>query len=788
MKHTYLRPIAWIFLLVILPFLSQAQEKYTLSGYVKEASSGEDMGGATIVVPANGAGTYSNTYGFYSLTLPEGEYEVEYRFLGYKTIKKTVKLTGKVTVTVELEEEGTTMDDVVITADKDDENVTGMEMSTVTVDVMKAKKMPALFGEVDIIKTIQLMPGVSTVGEGLSGYYVRGGQTDHNLILLDEATVFNASHVLGFFSVFNADALKSEVKLYKGGIPAMYGGRLASALVLRMREGNMKKYQVKGGLGILSSRLTVEGPLKKNKGSFIVSGRRTYADLFSFLARDPQARDAVAYFYDINAKVNWKFSEKDRIFLSGYFGRDVLKFAESFGNSWGNGTGSLRWNHLFSEKLFANTTAIFSDFNYGFNVNFNPTIDVEYEAGIRDYQLKTDFNLFLNPQNQLKFGYSAILHQFNPGQFKPVGESPLIAVEIDPDYALETGIYLSNEQKLSSRVSIDYGLRYSMFDQLGPATEYDFDDEGNITDSTTYSTLQVVKHYGGWEGFEPRLSARIITDESSSIKVSYNRMRQYLHLASNSTASFPWDIWIPSNRHIKPQLADQVAVGYFRNFWDNRIEASVELYYKHMQNQIDFVEGADLLLNQTIETEILAGTGWAYGAEFFLQKKIGRWTGWIGYTLSWSFRNVPGINNDKTYRARNDRRHDISVVAMFDASKRVTVSGTFVYYTGNAATFPSQKYVVDGQVVNYYGDRNSSRMPAFHRLDFAADIKLNKNYDKRFQHSLNISLYNAYGRKNAFSLDFRPTDRDTDEGAVVSEVWKTYLFRWVPSVTWNFEF
>lgn len=784
------------FFLVSLSLFSQT--KYTLSGYIRDAASGEDLVGATVVIPSTGAGGYANEYGFYSLTIPEGKYQVEFRYLSYETLVKEVDLKENTTLSVELGTADVKIEEVEIRAEKEDANVTSTEMSTVTLDIERVKKLPALFGEVDIIKTIQLLPGIQSVGEGLSGYYVRGGNNDHNLILLDEATVFNASHVLGFFSVFNADALKSETKLYKGGIPAQYGGRLASVLDLRMKEGNSKEFHGSGGIGLISSRLSLEGPIVKDKGSFMLSGRRTYADVFLLFAKDPDLRKTQAYFYDFNAKANWKFSDKDRLFASGYFGRDVFKFRDLFGNDWGNATGTLRWNHLFSDKLFCNTTFVYSDFFYGLKINFDENQAFTYQSAIRDMSLKTDFSWYANPKNKIRFGAQATLHRFNPGQFIPESDTGnFVTLAMPIGHAVEYAGYIGNEQKFSPRFTAEYGLRYSFFDRVGPGTVYDYDASGEtIVDSTVYSDWAVMKHYGG---IEPRIGARFIVDEKSSIKASYNRMRQYLHLASNSTASFPWDLWIPSSTYIPPQIADQVAVGYFRNFADNEIEASVELYYKWMRNQIDFKNGAQLLFNRNIETELLYGKGWAYGAEFLVKKNYGKLTGWIGYTLSWVNRQIPGINNGQVYHAKNDRRHDVSIVASYEVKPSLTFSATWIYYTGNAVTFPRHRTELEGFFVPVYSGRNYDRMPSFHRMDLACDLDFKKKKEsQRWSHGLNISLYNVYGQKNPFSISFVPEDqiednvknKPADFGQNPNRIYavKQFLFRWVPSVTWNFKF
>ena len=775
-----------------------SQDKFTLSGYIRDAATGEDLSGVTIFVQELGNGTLSNTYGFYSLTLPKGNYPVVVRYPGYADDTTLVQLNQNRTLSVELEEKIYEIGPVVIEGKKEDENVTNTDFGAQKMDLRQVKRLPAFMGEVDVIRTIQLLPGVSGVGEGITGYYVRGGQTNHNLVLLDNATVYNGSHLLGFFSVFNADALKNEYKLYKGGIPAQYGGRLASVLDLGMREGNAKQFKATGGLGLIASRLTVEGPLVKDRSSFILSGRRTYADLFLLASKKEDLRATKLFFYDFNAKANYRISDKDRLFVSGYFGRDVFKFKTLFGNDWGNATATLRWNHLFSDKLFANTTAIYSDFFYGFDGTTFTGEGFEFSSGIRDYGLKHDLTWFANPRNKVSLGLDATLHRFNPGVFQPIGETFLQALETQPDYAFESALYLGNEQKVSDRLTLVYGLRYGLFAQIGPGEEYTYDaDRETRLDSTQFENGELIQQYNG---LEPRFSAVYLLDEATSLKGSYMRTRQYLHLASNSTASFPWDIWIPSSRHIKPQIADQISVGLFRNFFNNALESSIELYYKDMQNQIDFKNGAELILNPTIETEILIGDGLSYGAEFLLRKPRGRLSGWIGYTLSKTTRRIDGINDGNPYSANQDRRHDISVVGTYALSKRMSLGGSWVYATGRTVTYPIGGYRLDSAFVPLYGARNNARMPDSHRLDLSLTIDGKPreiNHQKRhLESSWNLSIYNAYGRKNAFTIDFREELEEqpvqgqpgVTEEVLVRKAYKIYLFRWVPSITWNFKF
>lgn len=773
----------------------QGQSKYTFSGYVQDAASGEDVIGASLAVLEAKTGAITNEYGFFSVRLEPGQYTILLRSIGYQPDTFQIDLQEDYQRTYKMLEVGFEVGTVEITDIADDENIRSIEMSTEKMSLKTIKRLPAFMGEVDVIRSIQLLPGVQGVGEGITGYYVRGGQANQNLILLDETTVYNASHLLGFFSVFNSDALRDEFKLYKGGIPAQYGTRLSSVLDLKMKEGNNKKFGASGGIGLISSRLTVEGPLVEDKASFILSGRRTYGDLFLRLSPNEDINTTRLYFYDFNAKANWRISEKDRIFLSGYFGRDVFKFRDVFANNWGNSTATLRWNHLFSSRLFSNTTFLFSDFDYGFEAQTFTGESFLYGSGIRDYGVREDLTWFARPGFQLKFGGDLVLHRFNPGVFKPEENTFLQELAADPDYALEGAVYVQAEHKVSDRLSMGYGMRYSIFNQIGPGEEYNFtpDYEG-ILDTTQFADGALIQHYGG---FEPRLGARFILNENSSLKASYMRTRQYLHLLGNSTASFPWDIWVPSSRHIKPQIADQVAAGYFHNFLDNRMEGSMEVYYKDMQNQLDFKNGAELFLTNTLETEILNGVGKSYGMELMLRKTRGKLTGWVGYTLSRSLRQIDGINRGDWYSANQDRRHDISVVATWQLTPRWNVGGTWVFASGQPTTFPIGAYQLGGNLVPLYGDRNSSRMPAYHRMDLSVTIdgKPRDNEARRkFENSWNVSVYNAYGRRNVFSYDFREESREEvlPDGEIETiterKAFKLYLFRWVPSVTWNFNF
>ena len=751
-------------------------QNHTLSGYLRDAASGEELLYATVRVVDSDKGATTNEYGFYSLTLPRGVYQLRFSYVGYESRVVEVVLDKDTRLDVEIGA-AATLQEVVVNATPEDENIRSTEMSVATLDMKDAKLIPVLFGEQDILKTIQLLPGVSPNSEGNAGFFVRGGDADQNLVLLDEAPVYNASHLLGFFSVFNSDALK-DVKLYKGGIPAQYGGRISSVLDVRMKNGNTRSPEVSGGIGLISSRLTVETPFGKDeKGSLILSGRRTYADLLlKTFSKDFD--ETSLYFYDFNAKANYILGDKDRLYLSGYFGRDVFGL-NRVGLDWGNTTATLRWNHVFDDRLFCNTALIYSDFDYGFGVD-NAGTAIELSSGIFNYNLKQDFNWFANPDNTLQFGWNAIVHRFKPGQFSADDgdESTTdMALDLPAQQALETGFYLDNEQKINNRLSIYYGARLSTFSNIGPydLKTYNAADEPISTQSYRSGDL-----YHTWWGLEPRASATFVLDEHSSVKASYNRLYQYLHLLSNSTSGTPTDLWYPSTPLVRPEIGDQWALGYFRNFQDNTWEFSVEAYYKNLLHQVDYEDGAEPFLNPDLEAELAFGKGRAYGTEFFLKKNKGELRGWVSYTLSKSERQFGAINDGNWFSARQDRTHAISVVATYRISPRVSASGAWVYYTGDAVTFPTGKYAVDGQIVTLYSGRNGDRMPDYHRLDLGLNWQLKEH--RHWSSELNFSVYNAYNRKNAFSISFE--ESETRPGT--TEAVKTALFGIVPSVTWNF--
>ncbi|MCD4734920.1 MAG: TonB-dependent receptor [Bacteroidales bacterium] len=756
-----------------------AKTKKTLSGYIRD-NTGEDLIGASVYIKELETGTTSNLYGFYSISLDPGTYTFIFSYVGYASHKEEVDLTKDITFDIELQSINQELEEFIVEGEAINENITQAEMSSIKMDVKTIRKIPALMGEVDLIKAIILLPGVQSIAEGSSGFSVRGGSIDQNLILLDEATVYNASHLMGFFSVFNNDAIK-DVKLYKGDIPVRAGGRLSSLLDIRMKEGNTKKISGTGGIGTISSRLTLEGPIAKDKASFIVSGRRTYADLFLRLSSNPDIRDNILYFYDLNGKVNYKPDDNNRIFLSAYYGNDIFK-NEGFKMGWGNQTFTARWNHLFSKQLFSNFTLIYSNFNYNLGAPEGQPNAFEWDAKLRDYGFKSDLTYFLNTSNTLRFGFSSIYHHFEPGYARGLGSDAFFSeYEVQHDNALESGVYVSNEQKLSGNLTLKYGLRFSHFQNVGKATVYNYDDNYEVIDSTIYSEGEFFSPYFG---LEPRIGATYVLNEVSSIKASYSRTRQYIHLARNSTAGTPFDVWFPSSPNVKPQIADQFAVGYFRNFRDHTIEASVEAYYKKIDNAVDFKDHADLLLNKQFEGELRFGEAWAYGLEFLVNFQIKKFNGWVSYTLSRTERKVETINDNKIYPATWDKPHDLAVVLNYDLSKRIAIGATWVYTTGSAVTFPTGQFEYGNKITPVFSSRNDYRMPDYHRLDVSITLKGKEKPGKKWHGEWNLSLYNAYARKNAWVINFKQDENNPNEK--YAEM--TYLFGIVPAITYNFKF
>lgn len=772
-------------LFLMFSLFSYAQ-RYTISGNIKDASTGEEIVGASVTIKGQTVGTVTNVYGYYSLTLPQGNYTILYKCLGFMDEEREVKLEKNVTLNVELKTRDVKLKEVEVTARAKDDNIQEKRIGTVTMDIQTVKSLPAFMGEVDVLKSIQLMPGIQTAGEGSAGFNVRGGTTDQNLILLDEATVYNASHLFNFFSVFNSDAIK-DIDVYKAGIPARYGGRLSSLLDVRMKDGNSKRFSASGGVGLISSRLTLEGPIVKEKGSFIVSGRRTYGDLFLKLSSDPSISGNRLYFYDFNLKGNYRINENNRIYLSGYYGRDVLAFEKLFGFDWGNATQTLRWNHLFNKKLFSNVTAIFSDFNYGIAIDFNETQNFKITSKIRDYGLKADLTYYPNPYNSIYFGANSTYHIFRPSDVNPIRSTSIVnKTSLDPKYALETAYYVDHEWKPSELFRLRYGVRYVMFNNLGPSKEYLYAADGKtVKDTAKYGSNELIKT---WDGFEPRISASYSFNEFSSVKASFDKTQQFIHQTSNTASTLPTDLWIPSGLYVAPQIGYQYSLGYFREI-KREYEASVEGYYKDMRNQIDFKDNARLILNDKIDRELLVGKGWSYGAEFMVKKNSEILSGWLSYTWSKTQRQIPGINNGNPYFPVNDRRHNFNIVANYKFKERYTLSSTWVYYTGKPASFPSGTYEYDGNILPLYTERNGYRLPDYHRMDLSFTIDAKKKEGSKFESSWNFSIYNVYSRFNVYSIVFsQKTDtKGNPIGAPVAQ--EVALFaRPIPSVTWNFKF
>ena len=761
------------------PSKTEKSKELTLSGFVHDSKTGETLTG--VVIYPKGKSRISvttNSYGYYSLSLLPGVYEIVFQYLGYKNNVISEDLKSDKAMNIDLEEQSISLSEVTVNGEKSNRNLVSADVMT-KLNVKEIQNIPVFFGEKDILKTIQLLPGISPVGEGNAGFYVRGGSADQNLILLDEAPVYNPSHLLGFFSTFTSEAIK-DVTVYKGGFPAEFGGRLSSVVDIKMNEGNTKEFHVSGGLGLISSRLAVEGPLFKHKGSFMVTARRTYADVFLLLlpkkGADSIARKSSLYFYDLNFKANYDFSGKDHLYFSCYLGRDNFNLGTSLGLNWGNITATTRWNHIFSDKLFSNTSLIFSRYSYNFTVAVgNSSMNVLSE--IKDWNLKEDFHYYLNSNNLIKFGFNSIYHTFIPSK---VDSSALFRVKpMDNRYALENAIYISNEQTISKHLRATYGLRYSLFSSVGPGTVYTYNEISDVVDSVSYPKGKI---YNTFAGFEPRILLNYIVNDSSSVKASYARMRQYVHLLSNTTSSTPFDLWVPSNINILPEISDQYTLGYFRNFKHNMFETSVEVYYKTLQNQIDYRNGANLILNSKVESQLVFGKGLSYGAEFYIRKKYGKLTGWVSYTLSKTQRQFDDINGGKAFLAKQDRPNNIAIVGMYEITPRLNFSATWVYYTGNAVTFPSGRYLVDGNVVPLYSERNGYRMPDYHRLDVG--ITWIRTKTARFEGSWNFSIYNAYARENAYATNFQVDPNNPTKMQAV----QLSLFKIVPSVTYNFKF
>ncbi|MFZ1784684.1 MAG: TonB-dependent receptor [Ferruginibacter sp.] len=779
-----------ILLSVVCSFSARAQNKYTISGYVKDSLNGETLIGATIIVQGQSRGINSNLYGFYSITLDEGKYVLICSFIGYRYKAVSIDLKSDTKINFDVLPKISLSEEVVVSTKKRDANVKNAQMGKFTLPMEQIKSIPAFLGEVDLLKTIQFLPGVRNAGEGSAGIYVRGGGPDQNLILLDDAPVYNSGHLFGFFSIFNADAIKN-VTLIKGGMPAQYGGRLSSVLDVSMKEGNNQKFQVEGGIGVIASRLSIQGPIKKNKSSFIVSGRRTYIDALTkpFIKSTSQFKGSGYYFYDLNAKVNYIFSDRDRLYLSGYFGRDVFDFANgkqslNINIPWGNATGTLRWNHVFNKKLFGNTTAVYNNYNFSFNAIQND-FEIKLASGIRDISLKQDFDLYPYTGHKLKFGGIYTYHKFIPSLVSGRQDSTVFKPNnAQVKYGHEAALYLQDDWEINEKLKIHAGLRYSWFQQTGPYTIYQTDPNGNRLDSTVFGSGKAVKTYGG---FEPRITARYALNDETSLKGSVTRNLQYIHLVSNAGTTLPTDIWVPSTYKVKPQISWLYALGLFKNFKDNMYETSVELYYKQMENQIEYKEGYTPSGLEDTENSFVFGKGWSYGAEFYINKSRGRLTGWIGYTLSWTWRKFADLNFGDKYPAKYDRRNDMSVVAMYELNKKWKLSASFVFGSGNAVTLPQRFYIVGGILTQEYSRINEYRLPSYHRLDFAAILTPKKNIKRKWKSEWVFSVYNAYNRRNPYFVYFDQSGSPLN-GTLEIQAKQVSLFPVIPAITWNVKF
>ncbi|WP_443937759.1 TonB-dependent receptor [Pedobacter sp. MW01-1-1] len=765
------------FLFIFLSFSVWAQTKFTLSGTVRDAASGETLIGATVkITGAKNAATLTNSYGYYALTQPAGSYTVTFSYTGYGSITQTIDLTKDIKLSPELKAANDLNEVVVSAKNRKNENVKSPQTGLERIDMKALNNIPVLLGEKDVLKTIQLLPGVKSGGEGNTGFYVRGGAADQNLILLDEAVVYNSSHLLGFFSTFNADAVK-DVNLYKGGMPAQYGGRLSSVLDVKMEDGNNKAFEFQGGIGLIASRIKAEGPIVKDKGSFMVSFRRTYLDLFLRASSDSSINGSTLNFYDINLKANYKINDKNTIYLSGYFGKDNIGVKDFFSNNWGNATTTLRLNHIFSNRLFSNTSFIYNDYRYTVKL-LNDVTNFTATSLIRDFNFKEDFQYFSN-DHTLRFGLNVTQHRITPISIQSGGDSQVNSLEQEKRYGLESALYISDEWTVNNKLNILYGLRLAAFSLMGPGNFSSYNANGEITATDVVGNGNFYKNYFN---LEPRISMSYVFNEQNSVKASYNRNTQNIHILSNATSSSPTDQYVLSSNNIKPEIADQVSFGFFKNLNENQYEFSAEVYYKWMQNQIDYKNAAQLLANTNVESELVYGTGRAYGLELFFKKKFGKLNGWVGYTLSRTERKFAELNNGNYFPSRQDRTHDLSVVGIYNLNKRWTFSSAFIYGTGNAVTFPAGKYNIGNQTAYYYTERNAGRMPYTMRLDLSATLE-GKNTGK-FHSSWNFGVYNALNRQNPYAIDFI-TDPNNPNKTVAQQI---SLFGIIPAVTWNFKF
>ncbi|MDN5200382.1 TonB-dependent receptor [Fulvivirgaceae bacterium BMA10] len=773
---------------IILKKRKSSKSKVTINGTIKSASDGEHLLGAAIYVKELNIGTVTNAYGFYSLTLPSGDYTLVFSYIGHKKTERNVSLENDLKFDLELETSISELEEVVILDGKEKEHVENTEMSLHSVKINRIKATPMLAGESDVLKSIQYLPGIQSANEGTANFSVRGGSYDQNLILLDEAPVYNPSHSMGLFSTFNVDAIK-DIKVYKGAIPVKYGGRLSSVVDIRMKEGNDKKFSINGGVGLIGSRLTVEGPIGE-KVSYLVSGRYGYvgyaANQLAKLVEGfiPRAKslgtDSEIYFYDLNAKVNIKLNENNRVYFSTYTGDDHFFNDIIFEDNtldWGNLTGTFRWNHIFSPKLFGNLTLIYSNFDYAYIIN-NDARDFKWSANFKQKGIKLDFDFYTSPKSTLNFGINLTDHDFMPGTIEPRSSNSVIeAFSLDTKKAIEAGTYISHELNFNQKLSLNYGLRLSTFHNIGAGTKYIYDDNLILQSEEVFGKGEIINSF---YGFEPRASVRYLLSAEASLKASYNRTYQYLHLVSNSTVGLPTDVWLPVDNNVKPRSADQIALGYFRNLKENEYEVSGEVYYKWINNVIDYKDNADIFLNQNIETQIRTGEGKAYGLELLVEKNKGRLTGWASYTLSKVERHVPGVNNDKTYSPRYDRRHNFSLVTSYQLNDKWQLSANYSFISGSGITVPQGVFNANNRPFNYYSDRNAFKLPSFHQLDLSAKLK-GKNTG-RWKSEWIFGVTNAYNRKNVFTFYV-----DHQENAR-TRVFKMFLFGLMPSITYNFKF
>ena len=783
-------------------------QQYTLSGYIKDAKTGEALVGASVFIENNAKGTSTNVYGFYSITISSQLTIVRYSYIGYNQIEKSIDLNKDLRLNIELSEKQDVLDEVIIESKQSDQNTQSTQMGKIELSMDKVKTIPAFMGEVDILKTIQFLPGVSSGGEGNTGFYVRGGGPDQNLILLDEATVYNASHLFGFFSVFNADAIKN-VSLTKGGMPSNYGGRLSSVLDITMKDGNYKSFQADGGIGLIASRLTLQGPIKEDTASYIISGRRTYIDVLTepFIPDTSSFKGSGYFFYDLTAKLNWRLSDKDRLYLSSYFGRDVFTFNNQdldfiFNVPWGNATASLRWNHLFSDKIFVNTTAVFTDYNFAFEGG-SSSFNFKLASGIRDYNLKQDYTYYHSSLHNFKFGWNYTFHRFIPSSLSASSGDVEFDTQDDVKvFGNESAIYLLDEWNINESLKINLGFRLSMYQHIGPFTRYFKNPNSGVTDSTReYSNFQTIKTYFGPE---PRFSARYLLPDQSSFKIGFAHNYQYIHLASISSVSLPTDLWFPSTEIVKPQIGTQYSLGYFKNFSENKYETSIELYYKDLRNLIEYKENSfpEDNLNNNVDNQLTFGNGYSYGAEFFLKKRMGNFNGWIGYTYSKTMRKFDEIDNGDWFPAKYDRRNDLSVVAQYQINDRVNIGAVFVYATGNSLSLPERRWfsLEENRIITVWSKRNQYRLDPYHRLDISVTIdskpfkevfnkETNKSerIEKKVVSSWNISVYNLYNRANPYFIFFDYSG-DPLEGTAEFGASQVSLFPILPSITWNFKF